>query len=87
MLKRFVNKPKMSKKPIKNSKPIIKRATNGANLQPPIPSSTNVYSKGSIGYSFVYPLNKNTKPIIEQIIKNEILSNIGFIVVANLPNI
>jgi len=49
----FIYNPKINKKPIKNSRPIINRAINGANFQPPIPKSTKVNSNGSIGYSFV----------------------------------
>ena len=68
-------------KPIKNSKPIINRAIKGAKRQPPIPKSTNVYSKGSMGYSFVYPLYINTKPIKEQSKKKTIFKIMSFIIV------
>jgi hypothetical protein len=53
IVKRLIYKLAIRSKPIKNSKPIIKRAINGAKRQPPIPKSTKVYSKGSIGYNFV----------------------------------
>jgi hypothetical protein len=53
----------ISVKPIKNSNPIKIRAIKGAVCQLPILRSTNVYSKGSIGYSLVYPENRNTTPI------------------------
>lgn len=56
IVNRFINNPKMSKKPIKNSKPIINLAIKGAVLHPAIPISTNVNSKGSIGSSFAQPL-------------------------------
>ncbi len=75
----FVYRPKINKNPIKNSKPIMNLAIKGAKRHPPIPRSINVYSNGSIGYNLVYPLNKNTKPIKEQIIKNEIFRKRGFI--------
>ena len=53
IVKRLMNIPAINNKPIKNSKPIIKRAIKGAKRHPPIPKSTKVYSKGSIGYNFV----------------------------------
>jgi len=71
-------KPKIKRKPIKNSKPIINRAMNGANFHPPIPKSTKVYSNGSIGYNLVYALNKKTKPKTELSKKKSILIRIGF---------
>jgi hypothetical protein len=48
--------PKINKNPIKNSNPIINLAIKGALFHPAIPKSTNVNSKGSIGYNLVYPL-------------------------------
>ena len=52
MVNRFMNKPKMSSMPMKNSKPIINRAMKGAVRQPAIPMSTNVNSNGSMGCNF-----------------------------------
>ena len=49
IVKRFIYMLVIRSKPIKNSNPIINLAMNGADLQPPIPKSTKVYSKGSIG--------------------------------------
>jgi hypothetical protein len=66
---------------MKNSRPIINLAIKGASFHPPIPKSTNVYSKGSIGYSFVYPLYINIKPMREQQMKNKKFDKNGFIIV------
>lgn len=58
--------------PIKNSNEIKRRTMNGAVCQLPIPKSTKVYSKGSIGYNFAYAENKNTIPVS---IDNEVRNN------------
>jgi hypothetical protein len=52
IVNRLINNPKMSSKPIKNSKPIINLAMKGAVRQPAMPISTNVNSNGSMGCSF-----------------------------------
>jgi len=51
----FKQKLKNRRNPIKSSRPIRILATKGAVCQFIIPTSTKVYSKGSMGYNFTKP--------------------------------
>ena len=64
-----------NKIPNKNSSPINVRAINGAKNQLLIPTSTNVNSKGSIGFNLLHAENKYIEPMkTESDMKNTFLN-------------